>query len=32
VLRVMGREVTVAVTGGRLGFGTWVRIFSGQAQ
>jgi len=27
VLRVMGREVVVAVTNGRLDFGTWERIF-----
>jgi thiamine phosphate synthase YjbQ (UPF0047 family) len=26
-LRVMGREVIVAVTNGRLDFGTWERIF-----
>jgi thiamine phosphate synthase YjbQ (UPF0047 family) len=26
VLRVMGREVVVAVTNGRLDFGTWERI------
>jgi thiamine phosphate synthase YjbQ (UPF0047 family) len=30
VLRVMGREVVVAVTEGRLGFGTWERIFCGE--
>ena len=28
--QVMGREVTVAVTGGRLDFGTWERIFYGE--
>jgi hypothetical protein len=28
----MGREVVVAVTNGRLDFGTWERIFSGQAE
>ena len=27
---VMGREVVVAVTGGRLDFGTWERIFYGE--
>lgn len=27
---VMGREVLVAVTGGRLDFGTWERIFYGE--
>jgi thiamine phosphate synthase YjbQ (UPF0047 family) len=32
MLRVMGREVVVAVTKGRLDFGTWERIFSGQAE
>jgi hypothetical protein len=40
VLRVMGREVVVAVTEGRLDgralltrtFGRWERIFSGQAE
>jgi thiamine phosphate synthase YjbQ (UPF0047 family) len=30
VLRVMGREVVVAVTNGRLGFGTWERISYGE--
>jgi thiamine phosphate synthase YjbQ (UPF0047 family) len=30
VLRVMGREVVVAVTDGRLDFGTWERIFYGE--
>ena len=30
-MRVMGREVVVAVTNGRLDFGTWERIFRGQA-
>jgi thiamine phosphate synthase YjbQ (UPF0047 family) len=29
--QIMGREVVVAVTDGRLDFGTWERIFSGQA-
>jgi hypothetical protein len=28
----MGREVVVAVTNDRLDFGTWERIFSGQAE
>jgi secondary thiamine-phosphate synthase enzyme len=28
--QIMGREVTVAVTGGRLDFGTWERIFYGE--
>jgi secondary thiamine-phosphate synthase enzyme len=28
--QVMGREVVVAVTGGRLDFGTWERIFYGE--
>jgi hypothetical protein len=28
-LRVMGREAVVAVTNGRLDFGTWERIFYG---
>ena len=40
MLRVMGREVVVAVTNGRLDgfallaeiFGTWERIFLGQAE
>ena len=27
---VMGREVVVAVTGGRLDFGTWEQIFYGE--
>jgi len=27
---VMGREVVVAITGGRLDFGTWERIFYGE--
>ncbi|MQY76645.1 MAG: YjbQ family protein [Spirochaeta sp.] len=27
---IMGREVTVAVTGGKLDFGTWERIFYGE--
>jgi thiamine phosphate synthase YjbQ (UPF0047 family) len=30
--QVMGREVVVAVTNGRLDFGTWERIFQGQAE
>ncbi len=30
--QVMGREVVVVVTNGRLDFGTWERIFSGQAE
>jgi thiamine phosphate synthase YjbQ (UPF0047 family) len=30
--QIMGREVVVAVTEGRLDFGTWERIFSGQAE
>ena len=30
VLRVMGREVVIAVTNGRLDFGTWERIFYGE--
>jgi thiamine phosphate synthase YjbQ (UPF0047 family) len=25
--QIMGREVVVAITDGRLGFGTWERIF-----
>ena len=29
-MRVMGREVVVAVTNGRLDFGTWERIFYGE--
>lgn len=28
--QIMGREVTVAVTNGRLDFGTWERIFYGE--
>ena len=28
--QVMGREVTVAVTGGKLDFGTWEQIFYGE--
>ncbi len=28
--QVMGREVTVAITGGQLDFGTWERIFYGE--
>ena len=28
--QIMGREVTVAVTDGRLDFGTWERIFYGE--
>ena len=28
----MGREVVVAVTSGRLDFGTWERIFQRQAE
>jgi hypothetical protein len=28
----MGRDVVVAVTNGRLDFGTWERIFSGQTE
>jgi secondary thiamine-phosphate synthase enzyme len=28
--QIMGREVVVALTKGRLDFGTWERIFSGQ--
>jgi thiamine phosphate synthase YjbQ (UPF0047 family) len=31
-MRVMGREVVVAVTKGRLDFGTWERIFQGRAE
>jgi secondary thiamine-phosphate synthase enzyme len=30
--QIMGREVVVAVTDGRLDFGTWERIFSGQTE
>jgi len=30
--QIVGREVVVAVTNGRLDFGTWERIFSGQAE
>ena len=30
--QIMGREVVVAVTNGRLDFGTWERIFQGQAE
>jgi hypothetical protein len=30
--QVMGRRVMVAVTNGRLDFGTWERIFRGQAE
>jgi thiamine phosphate synthase YjbQ (UPF0047 family) len=30
--QIMGREVGVAVTGGRLDFGTWERIFQGHAE
>ena len=30
VLHVMGREVVLAVTNGRLDFGTWERIFYGE--
>jgi secondary thiamine-phosphate synthase enzyme len=30
IRQVMGREVVVAVTGGRLDFGTWERIFQGE--
>jgi secondary thiamine-phosphate synthase enzyme len=30
--QVMGREVVVAVTNGRLDFGTWERIFRGQPE
>ena len=30
VSRVMGREVVVVVTNGRLDFGTWERIFYGE--
>jgi thiamine phosphate synthase YjbQ (UPF0047 family) len=29
-MRVMGREAAVAVTDGRLDFGTWERIFHGE--
>jgi thiamine phosphate synthase YjbQ (UPF0047 family) len=29
--QVMGREIVVAVTNGHLDFGTWERIFSGEA-
>ena len=29
-MRIMGREVVVAVTNGRLDFGTWERIFYGE--
>ncbi len=28
--QIMGREVIVAITGGRLDFGTWERIFYGE--
>jgi secondary thiamine-phosphate synthase enzyme len=28
--QIMGREVVVAVTNGRLDFGTWERIFDGE--
>ncbi len=28
--QIMGREVVVAVTDGRLDFGTWERIFYGE--
>ena len=28
--QIMGREVVVAVTGGRLDFGTWERILYGE--
>jgi hypothetical protein len=28
--QIMGREVVVAVTNGRLDFGTWERIFYGE--
>ncbi len=28
--QIMGREVVVAVTGGKLDFGTWERIFYGE--
>lgn len=28
--QIMGREVVVAITGGRLDFGTWERIFYGE--
>jgi secondary thiamine-phosphate synthase enzyme len=28
--QVMGREVMVAVTGGRMDFGTWERVFYGE--
>ena len=28
--QIMGREVVVAVTGGRLDFGTWERVFYGE--
>lgn len=28
--QIMGREVTVAITGGKLDFGTWERIFYGE--
>ena len=30
MLRVMGREAVLAVTNGRLDFGTWERIFYGE--
>jgi secondary thiamine-phosphate synthase enzyme len=30
--QIMGREVVVAVTNGRLDFGTWERILAGQAE
>jgi hypothetical protein len=30
--QIMGREVVVAVTNGRLDFGTWERFFQGQAE
>ncbi len=28
--QVMGREVTIAITGGRLDFGTWEQVFYGE--
>jgi thiamine phosphate synthase YjbQ (UPF0047 family) len=31
-LRVMGREVMAAITEGRLDFGPWEQVFSGQAE
>jgi secondary thiamine-phosphate synthase enzyme len=31
-MRIVGREVVIVVTNGRLDFGTWERIFQGQAE